>query len=885
MNFLLFFFIIFNLYPPLIDKIEDAGSIGNKGEQINGLKIILPEARQYPDTLAYIYYKIAFRYEQADFSESVDSAIKYYALAHELFLKKDCKNKKTKNDLNLAYLYYIKNDSQKAFSLLKGIVTSMLTDEERMSYLNRLFSLALESNNVKLAQNLSDMLLLLSQKINDKPFIAIGLLNKGNVYESFDINLAIETYLKGIDFCGSDEELLSHRIRMLNNLAILYRKKGKYKLAIEAYNKVISLSKEINIKEIALNNLGLAYAYNGQFEKAFGSINKALNIRKKVTPPDFVKLSSCEKHLAEVFILQKEFKLANVHNRSAIQYLAEDNDVNGGWKLTKAQLDQFGTDINMLLIYKLQELDILLKLSKDGQDTNTLNHSLLSEIDVIIDKIRSTQMDEKSKLVLREQSFEFYKTAVKACLNQRLIEKALYFSEKAKSVLLVENYLRLSNEKSILRFYEFADKLSLKNEQDSVLFDKCISLIPDVISTMEEKAKKEISAPIETYTAYNQLLSKGKSEHAYISYLDIGREMIAFVISDKIKVVRMTSDETLKEMVLEYIENVKHKGDLCLSNYIYEALVSPLGNLPTNLTILPDSYLNFLSFESLVSLPVNDYSKFNTLPFMVKGHIIAYNYSLGMVKLMSDKKLSEWRGVVFAPKFDFGNEGDGVERGKSLPPLPFAKKEALEISKLMGYDTYIAENADRAAFISSFNKAGVVHFSGHAIIDVNDPYSSYLAFNSSASESSRLYLKDLTSIQSNSQMIVLSACGTGLGKQMAGEGLMSLGRAFVACGAKSIVTSLWNIIDISGKDIMVSFYSHLKNKTSKFEALNQAKVEYLQNAKTRALAHPYYWSAFILIGDGTPINIAKNYWVLFGYSGLIFLGILFFAIRKRKAKI
>ena len=92
-------------------------------------------------------------------------------------------------------------------------------------------------------------------------------------------------------------------------------------------------------------------------------------------------------------------------------------------------------------------------------------------------------------------------------------------------------------------------------------------------------------------------------------------------------------------------------------------------------------------------------------------------------------------------------------------------------------------------------------------------------------------------------LVVLSACETGLGKEVKGEGLMSLMRAFMYAGASSVVISLWNVNDESASDLMIRFYRNLKTGMSKGEALRQAQLETINDN-----GFPFFWAPFILVG-------------------------------------
>ena len=93
-------------------------------------------------------------------------------------------------------------------------------------------------------------------------------------------------------------------------------------------------------------------------------------------------------------------------------------------------------------------------------------------------------------------------------------------------------------------------------------------------------------------------------------------------------------------------------------------------------------------------------------------------------------------------------------------------------------------------------------------------------------------------------MVTLSACETGIGDVLSGEGVFGFRRAFAIAGAKSIIMTLWRVDDRATRDFMIQFYSLLKTGKTKLEAFNEAQLM----IKEKYL-HPYFWGAFILQGD------------------------------------
>ena len=105
------------------------------------------------------------------------------------------------------------------------------------------------------------------------------------------------------------------------------------------------------------------------------------------------------------------------------------------------------------------------------------------------------------------------------------------------------------------------------------------------------------------------------------------------------------------------------------------------------------------------------------------------------------------------------------------------------------------------------------------------------------------------------ELVVLSACETGLGEVLRGEGVFGLRRAFVLAGAATLVMSLWKVSDDETAELMTDFYRHLSRGSSRGDALREAQL----SMKARpALSHPRYWAAFICQGDPGPLSLNEG---------------------------
>jgi CHAT domain-containing protein/tetratricopeptide (TPR) repeat protein len=185
-----------------------------------------------------------------------------------------------------------------------------------------------------------------------------------------------------------------------------------------------------------------------------------------------------------------------------------------------------------------------------------------------------------------------------------------------------------------------------------------------------------------------------------------------------------------------------------------------------------------------------------------------------------------------------------------LPPLPGAREEVQALTRLYGREALIYTGA--AATEARVGQPGVrpriLHFASHALLDRRSPLDSALALAPSAPGGDGLLQawEILERLRFDADLVTLSACGTGLGREGAGEGLIGLTRAFQYAGARSILASLWGVSDRSTAALMARFYAGLRAGLPKDEALAQAQRQLL---RTGEHAHPYSWAGFELNGD------------------------------------
>jgi CHAT domain-containing protein len=204
-----------------------------------------------------------------------------------------------------------------------------------------------------------------------------------------------------------------------------------------------------------------------------------------------------------------------------------------------------------------------------------------------------------------------------------------------------------------------------------------------------------------------------------------------------------------------------------------------------------------------------------------------------------------------------GNPGmptvSGVDGPISLSPLPGAEAEGRWVADLVGTELLTGPGATETTVREQLPDASVIHLATHGFAYSSEVRArdSFVALAPDA-EHDGLYtvgeVLDDPALQLAAELVVLSACQTGLGDLKQSEGTVGLQRAFLARGARSVLVSLWSVSDEATDLLMRGFYTHWledEDAPSKAEALRRAQEDV---RATPGFEHPRFWAAFQLVG-------------------------------------
>jgi len=302
---------------------------------------------------------------------------------------------------------------------------------------------------------------------------------------------------------------------------------------------------------------------------------------------------------------------------------------------------------------------------------------------------------------------------------------------------------------------------------------------------------------------------------------------------------------------------------------LYGLLLRPAERLLSaskRLVICPDGPLHVLPFATLMRDRVGNEAR----QYLVEWkplHIVASATVYAEIKKRREPQVAVKRLALaafgdarFPQSQPTGEQSKDAElrrlhdRGVTLSRLPSTREEVRGIAALYpGAKTFLGEHATEGNVMIVAKEARYLHIASHAVLDEGLPLNSGLALTAPekpepGKDNGLLQAWEIfDGLRIDADLVTLSACKTALGKDMGGDGLLGLTRAFQYAGARTVLASLWSVADRSTAKLMRRFYGYLAEGKSKDEALRAAQLEMLRSGG--AASHPRHWGAFELFGD------------------------------------
>ena len=727
----------------------------------------------------------------------------------------------------------------------------------------------------------ADRGILLAQKLQDSVYEAILLSQKAqSQLELAQVKSAEQNIVKAINVLTPRQDNAVYLATAYSIYAYLLSVKKDYPQAIEFYNKAFSLNEKLgNWAQCARDRNDLGYLYFEVLKNSKRAVfcyTEGIKFAKKAN--DSYQLAGLYNNLGSIYSHQKQYNAALRYYQSGLNVLPlnfTDTSVQNNPSPEALKLVANDYFVFTLLANKGE---CFLELYKAGNAKSGLNDALKAykAADALVDQMRWKQFGEQSKLYWRGRTKKMYERAIESCYLLNDGSNAYYFFEKSRAVLLNDKL----NELGAKKFISEEDR---RTEQQ--LRVKVLTATGSQLLAAQDEWEGFIKALEKKYPAYYQykyenavqplqsLREKlGKDSQSLVEYFTGDSAIYVLFISPKQITITQTSFPGYANATADFLSICSDKNALNkdynryrgVAYQLYRHLFKPL-NVPKGRVIIsPDDA--FIPFEALV----NDSLAGN---YLLNDYAFSYTYSAGFLMKKNENGGNARKYFLGIAPVLYSAHLKQQRLNGSIESLRDIQQNFQSTIVLSGRD------ASKEAFLDRFTNFTVVQLYSHADADsIGREPVLYMA-------DSIINLSEIQSLENvGTEMIVLSACRTGIGKNIRGEGVFSLARGFAAIGIPATITTLWQVQDKATYQITESFYKYLSQGLPKDVALQKAKLDFIGSGD-KANELPYYWAPAIVLGKANELvedRHNRNFPLIMGAIALVLF--VLFIVLSRKPK-
>lgn len=661
---------------------------------------------------------------------------------------------------------------------------------------------------------------------------------------------------------------------ILIQAANVHQGNGDLEKAIRSYRKVLELEEVkgvVNTEIKVLNSLGVSYLKTGELVGCENVLKKAFD--RSITAKSKYQQAFTLLNLGKLAFTKKEsmqsLKLLEKSLRLYTELDLVDFQMEANFNIAKVYFE-----INNLNAAE-RSLESCLNLS-----TLSMNEKIISDFKLFYFSKIKDYYDLYIKLLLRK--WEKNKST-------QYLERALLLTEQSRFRVLsdniVDSYLeKKSSQNANLGEEKLLQRLSLYTKQKinmlaqgSYNASKMVLLEERILSTkrqyqvLQSSKKSNYFALMSNFSDIKGLVNNNTT---VLEYFVLDEQLWVFIINDtKLDCIQLGDYQKVNSIIKTFHKSIlsNQKVDLNECNKIASIVFNPINSelLKQNLVIIPDGSLSYIPWST----------------FLVNKHKSVLLPSLSVLKLQRDlhKDLAVSNQVVVVgdPIFDENDERVKVSnlvvknmenslkdeqielssqslnlRGiteKNTARLTFTNEESKAIQKLFPNAKLLLgfEATEKNLNKLKNSKLLILHLATHTVINNNDPELSFIMLSAIAENGERinsyLTLQDVYNLNLSADLVVLSSCQSGLGRQFKGEGLLGFGHAFLSTGTSKLITSLWSIDDQFTSIFMEKFYENLNSDPKNaVEALQKTQQSFITDPKW---SNPFYWAAFNIQGD------------------------------------
>jgi CHAT domain-containing protein/Tfp pilus assembly protein PilF len=739
----------------------------------------------------------------------------------------------------------------------------------------------------------------------------------GKVHQELgNYDQSLISFQKGLNY-SKKAGIPAKTATIYNNIGVLYKMLGEYEKAREYYEQSLAINEQTSgPTSIATTtrNLGKLLWQQNKYEQARPYYEKALELHRQIGNPYDIALSL--NNMVQISIKEQDYSQAMQYahqiktigdstgsyevQEDASRFLGKVEDARGNeqkalghykkayaysqYLPATAQLGPLRSlaeqyhelNSDSAVVYGQKAVDIIEKRRSKAGALGDLKSGYFSRFDGLYTQLASWVLKYESDI---SRAYKLVEQAKARSLSDELA-KAKQNIDQA-----LPQKVRITRSKKRSRIDQLYTDLesTVDNKQQAKLREKIRTAELDYaayVNNLHSKYPefKSIKSPEPIGLERAQELTDDQT--AVLEYAITGNQLLMFLVSSnevQVEQFSLTDNENLGNELTTWVTDFK---DAILStasqselreksSKLYNVLLKPFEeqlNNHSNLIVVPDGALAYLPFEALTQ----------GSQYLIENFRIKYEPSLTSLTLLQESDPGNQKELLAVAGSQTSEGNSQFVRSAQLSALP---STLIEVDSIASHFQQVSmlkkEEVSEQAFkeLLQENRYRYIHLATHGIIDEEQPSRSGLTLSAegkitaSSKEDGMLRSSEIFGLDINSDMVVLSACNTGLGKVVGGEGMLGMQRSFFYAGTSTVVVSLWNVYDRSTASFMNEFYKNLLRTESnegwwestlrwigwdnsipfgkKASAMRQAK---LQMIKHPLFNHPVYWAPFIVVG-------------------------------------
>ncbi len=694
--------------------------------------------------------------------------------------------------------------------------------------------------------------LAISREVGDRRGEGATLNSIGSVYDLQEqYPQALEQYQQALAI-SREVDNRSGEGAILNNIGAVYNYLGQYPQALEQLQQALVIAREVGNRSgegIILHNIGFAYDALGQYAQALEQLQQALAISRDIGEREGAAITFS--NIGELLEKQNQPELAIVFLKQSVntfELIRQD------LKVLSNKQQQSYTETVADTYRKLA--DLLLSQDRILEAQRVLDLLKVQELEDYFKDVRGN-VETAQGIPSRDAE-----TQIETPLNQ-----------------ILDNAIQLGKELTQLSQIPIDQRSPQQQERIKQLRQQQQRLTQDYLNFLNSDRVKNIIAQLRQNTGGQSIdLENITALQDNLRNLQQGAVLLyPFVLDDRLELVLVTPDAPpirrtvtiqradLNRQIIALRDALKnpHSDAVTPAKALYESLIKPIENdlkqaNAKTIIYAPDGALRYIPLAAL-----HDGSGWLAQRFRVNN--------ITAVSLTDLNTQPQRNPAVFIGAFTEGSYPVTVnDRQQTFAGLEFAGREAENLADLIPNHIQHLNQAFAPDTVLEMNDYTIVHLATHAAFVPTSPDESFILFGNGKP----VTLRDVkTWTLSNVDLVVLSACETGLGDELGdGREILGLGFQIQRTGARAALASLWQVSDGGTQALMDAFYAALKSGMTKAEALQAAQTALItgnfstipgtrsdilvtstetgRSIDNNPLDHPYYWAPFILIGNG-----------------------------------